>query len=123
MRRVGLYNQNMARRGIPKDPPIWYLRDWMRTMRVESQVEMMERTGWSKAKMSQLYNDKQDFNSVTLQEAAMALNCSPHELLMHPDDAMRARRMVAGLQAAAETTLPFRAMPAEEDVPRDGTTG
>lgn len=92
-------------------------------MGVESQVEMMDRTGWSKAKMSQLYNDKQDFNSQILQEASTALNCAPHELLMHPDDAMRARRMVAGLQAAAETTLPFRPMPEAFGIPRDGTHG
>lgn len=92
-------------------------------MGVESQVDMMDRTGWSKAKMSQLYNDKQDFNSATLQEAATALNCAPHELLMHPDDAMRARRMVAGLQAAAETTLPFRPVPDNLDAPRNGTDG
>lgn len=92
-------------------------------MGLDSQVEMMNRTGWSKAKMSQLYNDKQDFNSVVLQEAALALNCAPHELLMHPEDAMRTRRMVAGLQAAAETTLPFRAMPTDLDLQRDGTHG
>lgn len=113
----------MARRGIPKDPPIWYLREWMRTMGVDSQAEMMDRTGWSKAKMSQLYNDKQDFNSVVLKEAALALNCAPHELLMHPDDAMRTRRMVAGLQAAAESTLPFSAEPPSVYDRRDGTFG
>ncbi len=113
----------MARRGIPKDPPIWYLRDWMRTKGLDRQVEMMNRTGRTKAKMSQLYNDKQDFNSVVLQEAALALNCAPHELLMHPEDAMRSSGMVAGLQAGAVTTLPFRAMPADLDLPRDGTHG
>ena len=113
----------MARRGIPKERPIWFLREWMRTMGIESQTDMMDRTGWSKAKMSQLYNDKQDFSSIILKEAAIALNCSPHELLMHPDDAMRTRRMVAGLQAAAETTLPFRPMPADVEPLRDGTTG
>jgi DNA-binding Xre family transcriptional regulator len=113
----------MARRGIPKDPPIWYLRAWMQTMGLDSQVEMMSRTGWSKAKMSQLYNDKQDFNSAILLEASTALNCAPHELLMHPDDAMRARRMVVGLQAAAETTLPFQPLPPEFNTLRDGTHG
>ncbi len=92
-------------------------------MGLDSQVEMMNRTGWSKAKMSQLYNDKQDFNSAILQEASTALNCAPHELLMHPDDAMRSRRMVAGLQAAAETTLPFKPFPAETPALRDGTDG
>lgn len=92
-------------------------------MQLDSQVEMMNRTGWSKAKMSQLYNDKQDFNSVVLQEAAVALNCAPHELLMHPDDAMRMRRMVAGLQAAAETTLPFQAEPPRVEDRRSGTFG
>jgi len=92
-------------------------------MGLDSQVEMMNRTGWSKAKMSQLYNDKQDFNSAVLQEAALALNCAPHELLLHPDDAMRMRRMVAGLQAAAETTLPFHPEPPIPAPQRTGTFG
>lgn len=60
---------------------------------------MMEKTGWSKATMSQLYNGKQDFNSKILKEAADALGVEPHELLMLPERAMAARRM---RQAAAQ---------------------
>lgn len=60
---------------------------------------MMEKTGWSKATMSQLYNGKQDFNSKILKEAADALGVETHELLMSPERAMAARRM---RQAAVE---------------------
>lgn len=87
------YYANMARRGIPKNPPAWFLQEWMKACGVETQADMMERTGWSKATMSQLYNGKQDFNSKYLTEAAEALEIERHELLMTPEIAMAQRRL------------------------------
>lgn len=87
------YSANMARRGIPKVPVLWYLPEWMAASNIATQAEMMEKTGWSKAKMSQLYNAKQDFNSEVLTEAANALNARPYELLMPPEDAMAIRQL------------------------------
>ena len=98
----------MARRGIPKGPVLWFLPEWMRAANIETQADMMEKTGWSKAKMSQLYNAKQDFNSEILAEAATALNARPYELLMPPEDAMAIRQMRrTALQIAADRRSTF----------------
>lgn len=83
----------MARRGIPKNPPAWFLREWMAVAGITKQSKMMELTGWSKATMSQLYNGQQDFSTPILETASAALNCEPAELLMHPDRAMAIRRL------------------------------
>lgn len=67
----------------------------MKTVGIETQTAMREKTGWSKASMSQLYSGKQDFNSKILREAADALGIEAHELLMAPERAMAARRLRA----------------------------
>jgi len=104
----------MARRGIPKHQLLWYLREWMATQHIHRQTDMMELTGWSKAKMSQLYNGQQDFNSEILAEAAAALKIAPFELLMPPDQAQSYRRMRAdALRIASDNRLPYEAPPAD----------
>lgn len=65
----------------------------MAAVGLTKQSDMMKLTGWSKAKMSQLYNGQQDFNSEVLMEAAAALNCEPAELLMEPERAFAVRRL------------------------------
>jgi transcriptional regulator with XRE-family HTH domain len=82
---------NMARRGMPTQIN-WYLREWMESLGVK-QAEMIRRTDWSKATMSQLYNNKQDYSPKIVNEAALALNVAPYELLMRPDTAMALRRL------------------------------
>ncbi len=92
----------MARRGIPKGPVRWYLREWMEACGLEgrgSQARMMELTGWSKATMSQLFNGTQDYSPKIIAEAALALKIEDWELLMPPDRAMGFRQ----LQESAET--------------------
>lgn len=94
-RTVRSYNRNMARKGIPKTPPAWFLREWMEVCIGKKrgvQAEMMRLTGWSKATMSQLYNDQQDMNSDYLRQACEALNLRQHEILMPPEAAMALRR-------------------------------
>ena len=85
------------RRGIPKDGATWFIKEWMLYYSI-MQARMMEKTGWSKASMSQIYNGQQDFNPRIVKQAASALNLQNYELLMHPDKAMALRR----LQASAE---------------------
>lgn len=90
------YNRNMARRGIPKSPVRWYLREWMAACDMGKrggQTKMRELTGWSPATMSQLYNNQQDYNSKILEEAAAALGIEPFELLIPPDRAMALRKL------------------------------
>lgn len=80
----------MARRGVPKQIN-WYLREWMDYYGL-SQAKMIEKTGWSKATASQLYNNVQDYSPKIVNEAALALNVEPFELLMRPERAMALRR-------------------------------
>lgn len=91
-----IYIRRMARNGIPKTPPAWYLREWMAERignKRGAQAEMMRRTGWSKATMSQLYNDQQDLNSDYLRQAAEALGVETYELLMPPQMADAIKRI------------------------------
>lgn len=81
----------MARRGIPVQIN-WYLKEWMDALKV-NQAEMVRRTSWSKASASQLYNNKQDYSPKVVNEAALALNVAPYELLMKPETAMALRRL------------------------------
>jgi transcriptional regulator with XRE-family HTH domain len=89
------HNRNMARRGIPNQIN-WYLREWMEATEAYrgrgGQARMMKATGWSKATMSQLYNNKQDYSPEILNAAALALNVEPFELLMKPERAYAYRR-------------------------------
>lgn len=95
------HTTNMAnRRGIPKQGATWYIKEWMDYYRIK-QARMMEKTGWSKASMSQIYNGVQDFNPKIVKEAASALNLQNYELLMSPEKAMALRQ----LQASAHTIV------------------
>ena len=84
------HNRNMARRGVPTQIN-WFLREWMDLLGVK-QADMCRRTEWSKATMSQLYNNKQDYSPKLVNEAASALHIEPFELLMKPERAMALRR-------------------------------
>jgi hypothetical protein len=85
----------MARRGAPKSQVGWYLREWMNTVPLFTgrggQTRFRELTGWSKAVMSNLYNNQQDYSPLLLEQAAQALNVEPFELLIPPDRAMALR--------------------------------
>ena len=70
----------------------WYLSEWLETLQV-SQADLCRKTDYPKAKVSDLVNGKQRYNRDVLNDIANALNIKPHELLMHPSDAMSLRRM------------------------------
>lgn len=94
------HNVNMTRRGQPTAIN-WYLKEWMDVTFPHPrgrQAKMMELTGWPKATMSQLYNNKQDYSPKLVNEAAAALNTETWELLMHPEKAMRLRKMRASIE-------------------------
>ena len=80
----------------------------MATLRLR-QVQLADRAGWDKRKTSDLVTGKQPYKRDTLNEAALALNIAPYELLMHPDDAMALRRLRdTAVRIAAETTRDYR---------------
>jgi len=114
------HNWNMARRGKP-DGINWFLKEWVDyTFPQERgrQAAMMKRTGWSRATMSQLYNNDQDHSPRRVNEAARALHAEPWELLMLPERAMALRK----IRASAEEIVHL-AHDADEKSPikRDGT--
>ena len=84
-------SRNMARRGIPNQVN-WYLKEWMDMLGVK-QADMIRLTDWSKATMSQLYNNKQDYSPKIVNEASRALKVATYELLMPPERAMALRRL------------------------------
>lgn len=89
----------------------WYLAEWMAVLQLR-QARLSERTGWDKRKTSELVTGKQPYKRDTLNEAALALNIAPYELLMHPDDAMALRRLRdTALRIAAEPTREYRGAP------------
>lgn len=95
----------MARRGIPKNGPSWYLPEWMEACGLSgrgAQAQMMHLTGWSRATMSQLYNGKQDYSPEILRQAAEALQVEPFELLMLPERAIMLRQAVANARKLVE---------------------
>ena len=70
----------------------WYLSQWLQSLTV-TQAELVRRTGYPKAKVSDLVTGKQRYNRDVLNDISTALHLLPHELLMHPDDANALRRM------------------------------
>lgn len=82
----------------------WHLAAWMDTLHV-SQADLCRATDFPKAKMSELVNGKSRYNRDVVNTLAKALKISPHELLMHPDDAMALRRLrESAIRIAAETS-------------------
>jgi len=111
----------MTRRGVPKGQINWFLREWMEACDLKgrgAQTKMMERTGWSKATMSQLFNGTQDYSPKVVNEAAKALSAEPWELLMPPEQAFALRQ----LKSSARQIVTL-AHDAEEASKRTGTEG
>ena len=75
----------------------WYLSDWLKTLQV-TQAELVRRTDYPKAKVSDLVTGKQRYNRDILNDVSKALNIYPYELLMHPEDAMAQRRMAQAIE-------------------------
>ena len=75
----------------------WFLADWLKSLQV-SQAELVRRTDYPKAKVSDLVTGKQRYNRDILNDIANALNLYPYELLMHPEDAMAQRQMRTAME-------------------------
>jgi hypothetical protein len=113
-RRKSLYVENMAKKSRPVINVGWYLSEWMDTLRVR-QSDMVERAGWSKTTASLLYNRQQDYSPRLVEEASLALNIAPFELLLHPEDAMAIRRMRdSAVTIAADRRHTFTPAPVDD---------
>jgi len=97
--RARIYYDMRVSKTRPKRYTNWYLRAWMEHLGV-NQAKLVEKTDYSKATISLLVNDQQDYNPTYVRDMSRALNIAPFELFMHPDDAAALKR----LMAEAETT-------------------
>lgn len=70
----------------------WYLKEWLAALQ-KRQADIVRDLGWNKARISLMLRGKQPYDRDSINELATYLNLSPHELLMHPEDAMALRRM------------------------------
>ena len=96
----------------------WYLRDWLRVLK-KRQADVANDLEWNKARVSLMLSGKQQYTRDAVNELAEYLNLHPFELLMHPDDAMRLRRLRENAIQVVANTAPMAA--ANDD--RTGTDG
>ena len=75
----------------------WYLKEWLRALG-KRQSDVVNELDWNKSKVSLLCNGGQSYMRGDVQELAAYLNLEPHELLMHPDEAMYIRRLIIAPQ-------------------------
>lgn len=75
-------------------PPFhdWYLKEWLSTLR-KKQADVARDLDWNKARVSLMIRGEQQYTRDAINELSAYLNIKPHELLMHPDDAMALRRL------------------------------
>lgn len=93
----GRYHARMAPRHD------WYLKEWLQTLH-KKQADIVRDLDWNKAKVSLMIRGKQPYERDAVNELAAYLNILPHELLMHPDDAMSIRRLKAEMMRLAHET-------------------
>lgn len=72
----------------------WYLKEWLATLG-KKQADLVRDLDWNKAKVSLTASGKQPYTRDDINEISIYLAIKPYELLMHPEDAMRLRRVVA----------------------------
>jgi hypothetical protein len=84
----------------------WYLRQWLRFYG-KKQADVVADLDWNKARVSLMASGKQPYTRDAVNELADYLNLRPYELLMHPDEAMRLRRLRADMiRLAHESETP-----------------
>ena len=80
----------------------WYLREWLRTLG-KKQADIARDLDWNKARVSLMIRGEQQYTRDAINEIAAYLSVKPHELLMHPDDAMTLRRLRADMLRLAHS--------------------
>lgn len=89
----------MARAVKPRGKSKAYIREWMELAKLK-QSDLVAKLDYSKAKANALWHGEQRTNEDILEEIAALVNARPYELLQHPDEAHRARRLEAALLGA-----------------------
>lgn len=86
-------NLNMA----APEKPLWYLQEWFATQD-KIQRTLITELGWLPAKANKVWHGLQEPKPSEMHEIAALLNIRPHELMMHPEEAMRIRRLEAAVR-------------------------
>jgi plasmid maintenance system antidote protein VapI len=95
----------------------WFLREWLRAAG-KKQADIVKDLDWNKSKISLMVNGKQAYTREEVNELATYLNISPHELLMHPEDAMALRQLRASARQIVR--VPFGGTAGDESEQEDG---
>ena len=83
----------------------WYLKEWLATLG-KKQADIVRDLDWNKARVSLMLRGKQPYDRDSLNELATYLHLKPHELLMHPQDAMALRQLRADAIRIAKAAEP-----------------
>lgn len=74
----------------------WYLQEWFATLGLK-QFDLVTRLDYPRGTAHKLWHGLQPYRRDNVEEISALLNIAPHELLMHPDDAMAIRRLTAAV--------------------------
>lgn len=99
---------------------IWHLRDWFAATDLK-QRDLITKLDYASGTAFKLWHGFQAPTALQIQQVAELLNIEPFELLMHPEEAMRMRRLKQTIAevAAAERPSP----PPAGEASRTGTDG
>ncbi|HEY1071483.1 MAG TPA: helix-turn-helix transcriptional regulator [Brevundimonas sp.] len=99
------------------DGPDWYLHEWFATAGLK-QHDLVTKLDYPKNTANRLWHGLQPFRRDHIQAISELLNIRPHELLMHPEEAMRIRRLEAAVrEVAKEEAVPVVKATAESKKP------
>ena len=100
------------------DGPDWYLHEWFATAGLK-QHDLVKKLDYPKNTASRLWHGLQPFRRDHVQAISELLNIRPHELLMHPEDAMRIRRLEAAVREVAKEEAAAAPAPAADQKAKD----
>ena len=79
-------------RGMKKPIHDWYLKEWLKATD-RKQSDIVSDLDWNKSRVSLMVACKQQYTRDAVNELSAYLNIKPHELLMHPQEAMALRNL------------------------------
>lgn len=83
----------------------WYLHDWFASAGL-TQNALVLKLDYPKNTAHRLWHGLQPYRRDHVEDISSLLNIKPHELLMHPDDAMRIRRLEAVIAEVPRAETP-----------------
>lgn len=86
-------------------PSIVFLHEWFATAE-KVQNNLIKDLGWPPQKANRIWHRLQPLRDNEIAEIAEFLNVRPYEMLMHPSDAMRFRRIEATINEVGPPTTP-----------------